>query len=151
MMKKILSLIIFAFLLAACAKVPPLGKIGQKLEYKGYAMTVTAVDEAEDFDTTRKARTGYKLVAVEVLIESGGSNVTISPAHTKLVDGSKRDYTARTTGKEPVLTEQYNIPKGQSVRGWITYEVPKGVRTLIFVNTLPKEFNHEQLAVRLSE
>ena len=151
MKKKILSLMIFAFVLAACAKVPPLGKVGQKLEYKGYAMTVTAVEEAEDFPTTRKARTGYKLIAVEVLIESGGSNVTISPPHTKLVDGSKRDYTARTTGKEPLMAETYDIPKGQSQRGWITYEVPKGVRVLTFVNTLPKEFDHAELAVRLSE
>jgi hypothetical protein len=150
-MMKLLRLLILFFLLAACAKVPPLGKIGQKLEYRGYAMTVTAVDEAEDFPNARKARAGYKLVAVEVLIESNANNVTISPPHTKLVDGSKRDYNARTTGKEPVMIEQYDIPKGQSVRGWLTYEVPKGVRSLIFVNTLPKEFNHEQLAVRLSE
>jgi hypothetical protein len=150
-MKRFIGFILLMFLLAACAKVPDVGKIGQRLEYKGYAMTVTAVDEAEDFFTTRKARAGYKLVAVEVLIESNASNVTISPPHTKLVDGSKRDYEARATGKEPVMTEQYDIPKGTSVRGWITYEVPKGVRTLLFVNTLPKEFNHEQLVVRLRE
>ena len=116
-MKRMLGLITFMFLLAACAKVPAPGKVGQKLEYKGYAMTVTAFEEAKDYDTTRKARAGYTLVAVEVLIESGGKNVTISPPHTKLVDGSQRDYKARTTGKIPVLAETFDIPKGTSVRG----------------------------------
>ena len=150
-MKKLLGLITLMMILAACAKVPAPGKVGQKLEYKGYAMTVTNFEEAKDYDTTRKARAGYTLVAVEVLIESSGKNVTISPPHTKLVDGSKRDYKARTTGKTPVLAETFDIPKGTSVRGWITYEVPDGVRVLIFVNELPKELNHEQLVVKLKE
>ena len=150
-MKKILGFITLMLLLAACAKVPAPGKVGQKLEYKGYAMTVTAFEEANDYDSTRKARAGYKLIAVEVFVESGGKNVTISPPHTRLVDGSQREYKARTTGKEPVLTETTDIPKGESKRGWITYEVPDGVRVLTFVNTLPKEFNHAELVVKLRE
>jgi Domain of unknown function (DUF4352) len=150
-MKKFLSLLSFVVVLAACARVPAPGKVGQKLEYKGYAMTVTAFEEADDYSTTRKARAGYKLIAVEVLIESGGKNVTISPPHTRLVDGSKREYKARTTGKEPVLVETLDIPKGENKRGWMTYEVPEGTRVLAFVNTLPKEFNHAELVVKLRE
>jgi hypothetical protein len=129
-----------------------MGKLSQKLEYRGYIMTVTAMQFADDFATTRKAREGYKLVAVEVQVESGlNKGVHFSPAHTRLLDGSRREYKPRATGKTPVLQEAFDIPKGASVRGWLTFEVPAGVRVLTFENELPQTFGYVVLQVRLAE
>ena len=44
--------------LSACARPPGPGKVGDRLEYKGYRMTVTNVETAKDFPGARRASAG---------------------------------------------------------------------------------------------
>lgn len=140
-------------LLTGCLKAAPTsGKLGQRIDHKGYIMTVATIDIADDFPAARKAREGNKLVAVELIVESGTrSGVHISPSHIRLVDGSSREYKPRTTGKAPILKEQFDIPKGTSVRGWLTFEVPTGVRKLTLINELPQGFKYVEIKIALDE
>ena len=146
-------LICIAWLLTACLKpTPTSGKLGERIDHKGYIMTVANIDITQDFPNARKAREGDKLVAVELIVESNvRSGVHISPSHVRLVDGSRREYKPRTTGKAPFLKEQFDIPKGASVRGWLTFEVPQGVRKLTLVNELPQDFKYVEISVLLEE
>lgn len=135
-------------LLVACNTQPKTGIVGQKIDYKGYGLTLLQVQVADDFPGARKARVGYKLVAVEMLVESNASKgVSVSAKHVKVVDANGRDYEARaTTGMQPALREEFDIPKGQKRQGWLTFEVPDGLRKLTLVSTLPKEFSNIDLS-----
>jgi uncharacterized protein DUF4352 len=136
-------------LLAACSRPPAPGRVGDRLEYRGYAMTVTNVERADDFPGARRARKGDILVAVEVLIESNAADVKVSPAHMWVAEPGGKVFRPHTTGRLPLLEEHDNVPKGQRVKGWLTFEVPDGARALRFVNELPKEFSHAELKVNL--
>ncbi len=134
---------------AACQRAPAPGAIGERLEYRGYAMTVTNVEKAADFPGARRARQGDTLLAVEILIESHGADVVVSPAHMWVAEPGGKVFKPHTTGRAPILRESANVPKGQQVRGWLTFAVPEGATDLRFVNELPKEFNHTMLKVNL--
>lgn len=148
-----LSVVALLLLLTGCLQpAPTSGKLGQRIDHRGYIMTVTQIDIADDFPNARAAKSGYKLVAIELLVESNvRSGVHVSPSHIRLIDGSNRDYKPRSTGKSPILKEQFDIAKGSSVRGWLTFEVPKGVRKMTLVNELPQDFKYVEVKVDLSE
>ena len=112
-------------------------------------MTVTNIERADDFPGARRARTGDILIAVEVLIESGAADVKVSPAHMWIVEPGGKQFRARKTGRAPILQEHDNVPNGQRVQGWVTFEVPESAKALRFVNELPKEFGHAELKVNL--
>lgn len=147
-----LYLLASLLLLTACAtaKPPPVGTEGQKLQYREYALTVTAVETAQDFPGARKAREGNKLVAVEILIESmADKGVHWDPDHSRLVtrDGVARK--ARSSGRAPLIERRLNIARGASLRGWVTYEVPSGTRVARFKFEAPNEFDNVMFEVEL--
>jgi|GEM_PF-1336223 len=138
------------WVLAACSRPPSLGKVGERLEYGGYAMTVLNVEFAKTFPGARRALAGETLVAVELLIESNANNVQVSPTHMWVIESGGKEHRVHITGHAPILQAQANLPKGQRVQGWLTFAAPEGATNLHFVNELPKEFNHVLLKVALN-
>lgn len=145
----LLPALLAAALLAACRPAPPgPGKVGQKLDYDGYAITVVSAEFAPDFPGARKARDGYVLVALDVVVESNrAKDVTFRPKYARLIDRDGIEHSARANGREPVIGEYEDLPKGQSRRGWLTYEVAQGARSFQFVYDLPPALNDAQLKV----
>ena len=145
--------LIVASLLAACVPpVPGAGKVGQKLEYQGYAITIVAAEFADDFPGARKAREGYTLAALDVIIASDrAKDVTFRPKYATLVDRDGGEHAARASGREPALEEVEDLPKGQTRRGWLTYEVPKNARKFQFVYSLPPAMNNADLKVDIDK
>lgn len=137
-------------LLAGCGREPAPGAVGEWLEYRGYAMTVTKVEKAPDFPGARRARQGDTLLAVEILIESHAAGVVVSPAHMWVAEPGGKVFKPHKTGLAPILQESSGVAKGQQVRGWLTFEVPEDARNLRFVNELPQEFSHAMLKVNLN-
>ncbi len=139
--------IIVAGLLGACTPPPPQpGKVGQKLEYQGYAITIVAAEFAEDFPGARKARDGYTLAALDVIVASDRArDVTFRPKYAKLIGADGEEHAARASGRDPALEEVEDLPKGQTRRGWLTYEVPKNARKFQFVYSLPPAMNDADL------
>lgn len=138
-----------ASLLAGCAREPAPGVVGERLEYRGYAMTVTKVEKAPDFPGARQARQGDTLLAVEIVIESDADGVVVSPAHMWVAEPGGKVFKPHKTGLAPILQESKGVEKGQQVRGWLTFEVPENARDLRFVNELPQDFSHAMLKVNL--
>jgi hypothetical protein len=50
---------------------------------------------------------------------------------------------------KPVMEEIYDIPKGQSRSGWLTYEVPDGSRKFMFIKELPQAFSNTEIKYEL--
>lgn len=140
---------VLAVMTAGCSRPPDPAKVGERLDYRGYAMTVTNVQRADDFPGARRARTGDTLIAVELLVEGNADHVQVSPAHIWVAEPGGKVFKAHSTGRAPILQAQDGVPKGQRVQGWLTFEVPKDARDLRLVNELPKEFNHVKLKVDL--
>jgi hypothetical protein len=140
-------LFVVASLLGACKPpVPGAGKVGQKLEYQGYAITVVAAEFAEDFPGARKARDGYTLAALDVIIASDrAKDVTFRPKYARLIGADGEVHAARASGRDPLLEEVEDLPKGQTRRGWLTYEVPRNARKFQFVYSLPPAMNDADL------
>jgi hypothetical protein len=135
--------VLVASLLGACTPpVPGAGKVGQKLEYQGYAITIVAAEFAEDFPGARKARDGYTLAALDVIVASDrAKDVTFRPRYAKLIDRDGDEHAARASGRDPALDEFEDLPKGQTRRGWLTFEVAKSGRKFQFVYALPPAMN----------
>ena len=145
----VLAASVLAVLTTGCSRPPDPGKAGERLDYRGYAMTVTNVERADDFPGARRARAGDTLIAVELLVEGNTDHVQISPAHIWVAEPGGKVFRPHSTGRAPILQAQAEVPKGQRVQGWLTFEVPRDARNLRLVNELPKEFNHVKLKVDL--
>lgn len=145
--------LVVASLLGACKPpVPGAGKVGQKLEYQGYAITIVAAEFAEDFPGARKARDGYTLAALDVIIASDrAKDVTFRPKYATLVGADGEEHAARASGRDPALEEVEDLPKGQTRRGWLTYEVPKNARKFQFRYSLPPAMNDAELRFDLEK
>ncbi len=145
--------LVVASLVGACKPpVPGTGKVGQKLEYQGYAITIVAAEFAEDFPGARKARDGYTLAALDVIIASDrAKDVTFRPKYATLVGADGEEHAARASGRDPALEEVEDLPKGQTRRGWLTYEVPKNARKFQFRYSLPPAMNDAELRFDLEK
>ncbi len=145
--------LVVASLVGACKPpVPGTGKVGQKLEYQGYAITIVAAEFAEDFPGARKAREGYTLAALDVIIASDrAKDVTFRPKYATLVGADGEEHAARASGRDPALEEVEDLPKGQTRRGWLTYEVPKNARKFQFRYSLPPAMNDAELRFDLEK
>lgn len=137
-------------LMAACNRPPAPVAVGERVEYRGYVMTVSHVEKAPDFPGARRARQGDTLIAVEIVIESNASGVAVSPAHMWVAEPGGKVFKPHTTGRAPILQEASAVPRGQRVQGWLTFEVPENATNLRFVNELPAAFNHTLLKVNLN-
>jgi hypothetical protein len=116
----------------ATADAPVIGKVGETLAQGDYRLTVTKVDSAASFGSFARADVGKKLVAVEVIIESADNDgVSVNPMYASLKDSDGYEYND-TFGQEPALKSQNDLPRGEKVRGWLTFEVPDEAKGLMF-------------------
>ena len=141
--------IVLVVAITGCHRAPAPGRVGERLDYRGYALTVTNVERADDFPGARRARKGHTLIAVELLVESNASDVQVSPAHIWIVEPDGKAFKPHTTGRAPALEARETVPKGQRVQGWLTFEVPQDAHGLRLVNELPKAFDHVALKIDL--
>ncbi len=109
---------------APAAAPPPLAQVGQTIEEQGYRFTVTNVESAASYGIY-DADAGKQLLAVEVLVESGtSSGVDVNPFYFSVQDLDGYEYTISIFGKDPSLQSQNDLPAGEKMRGWVTFEVP---------------------------
>ena len=113
---------------------------------------IVAAEFAEDFPGARKARDGYTLAALDVIIASDrAKDVTFRPKYATLVGADGEEHAARASGRDPALEEVEDLPKGQTRRGWLTYEVPKNARKFQFRYSLPPAMNDAELRFDLEK
>jgi hypothetical protein len=130
-----------------------IGRVGETIALNGYTLTVNKVEKSDNFDTSNtigKAKDGNIMLAVDITI---GSNKTkgISAnglfASVKDSQGFKYDF-AVFGQKEPRIAGTNDIPAGDKVRGWITFEVPKTATGLIL--EYGQLFESEKIRVAIS-
>jgi len=109
-----------------------IGKVGETVTQGAYSITVANVETATTYGEFNSAEAGNKFVAVELVIQSGAATgVSVNPFYVSLKDSNGYEYTVSIFGKEPSLKSQNDLPSGEFVRGWVTFEVPDGASGFI--------------------
>jgi hypothetical protein len=125
---------------AAAGAAPASGtllKIGQTTELEGYLITVNNVEWQERYASFVTPKAGHVYLAVDITIGSNRtSGVSPNGLSTKVKDGSGFSYTIEILGyKEPLLGGSNNLQPGNVSRGWVTFQVPRGSKDLVFEYT----------------
>ncbi len=107
-------------------------KIGDRVTQGDYVVTVLHAETATTYNDF-PAESGKKYVAVEILIESNAnSGVSVNPLYATLQDSDSYTYNVTLFGKDPSLQSENDLPSGEKMRGWVTFEVPSASHGFIF-------------------
>lgn len=124
-------------------------KLGQKTARGVYTFSVNRVETSNSFQSVYQSSAGKRLVAIEVSIQSRAAvGVMANQSWFSLQDELGNNYGISLFGKEPGLPTVNDIPKGEAVTGWVTFEVPATARNLTLQY---RPFNQESIgfSVRL--
>lgn len=129
-----------------------LGKVGETIALNGYTLTINKVEKSENFDpssTFGKAKDGNMFLAVDITIGSNkAKGVSSNGLYASLKDSQGYKYDLAIFGaKDPSLAGENDIPVGDKVRGWVTFEVPKTATGFIF--EYAQLFESEKIRVSL--
>jgi hypothetical protein len=109
------------------------GKTGDTLSQNGYIVTVNQAEKSTSYGDYDKAKDGFIFVAVDVTIQSDkASGVSVNGFYCSLKDGQGFKYSQSFSSKQPSLKSQNDLPKGEKIRGWVTFEVPKTAQGFTF-------------------
>jgi hypothetical protein len=110
-----------------------LGKVGDTVTQGDYKITLANAEKNTAYGTFAKAEAGKMFVAIEIIVESGAdTGVSVNPFYCKLTDGDAYAYNVNAFGKDPSLSSQNDLPKGEKMRGWVTFEVPDTAKDFVF-------------------
>jgi len=110
-----------------------IAKIGERVVQGDYALTVTNMEAVQQYGIFA-ADAGKQFIAVEVLIESNANaGVSVNPLYASVQDSDGYQYNMSAMGKDPALNSQNDLPAGEKMRGWVTFEIPQTSHNLIFM------------------
>jgi hypothetical protein len=115
------------------AESASIGKVGDTIVNGDYIVTLVNVERGEVYSEWSQPDEGNILVAVEIVIESGADEgVSVNPLYCSLKDSDGYEYSMYLFGKDPSLGAENDLPKGDKMRGWVTFEVPESAAGFIF-------------------
>jgi len=120
-MRKLLILLLCFLLSFSLGQFPAqaasVGSIGKPVIQQGYNLTVNDV-------ITGQTKSGEPYIAVDVTLTSeSDEGVNSNLFYAKLKSDNGYVYNPTFFGVQPSLDPMNDIPKGERVRGWITFEV----------------------------
>jgi hypothetical protein len=106
---------------APAASLPRLGDV---VENFGYSLTATAVQDPAKPGMLYKAKNGYKLISVEIVVGNiSGDQLSINPMNAYLVDMNGFVYAIELGGVDNQLSLA-DLNKGEKVKGWVAFTIP---------------------------
>jgi hypothetical protein len=118
---------------ATAEPVAAANKLGTKVQV-GTEQFITAAKTAEYKDKYLKPAKGSKYLAVLVTVEGISSEgSSYNPLYFTVRDAEGYEYNVSLIGKEPMLGASNDLAAGKTVKGWVTFEVPKTAEGLTLV------------------
>lgn len=110
---------------------PSSGKVGDRLEANGIALTAIKVDRADALSSFQEAKAGNTFVVVEVLIENvSAEKAPYNPFYFKVKDADGFEYNISINTGEQAL-KSGELTKGDKARGTVAFEVKKDAKGLV--------------------
>lgn len=113
--------------------VPPsiIGKVGERRDAGGVALTVMGVEKAKEIGTFQKAKEGKIYLLVEVLLETTGRDeAPYNPIYFKVKDADGFEYSVMISTADNTL-KSGKLAAGEKVRGVVAFEVPESATSLV--------------------
>lgn len=115
----------------AAAPAAAIGKVGERVEMNGIALTVVKTENKTELGQFSKAKAGNTFVVAEVLIENVSvDKVPYNPLYFKVKDGDGFEYTPEITGIDRALRSG-DLAKGDKARGTVAFEVKETAKGLV--------------------
>ncbi len=109
---------------AASAPAPGLPKLGEAAVNFGYSLTATAVQDPAKPGLLYKARQGYRLVSVEIILaNTTGDRLSANPMNAYLVDTNGFVYPLVLGGVDDQIAA-VDLEQGEKVQGWVAFSIP---------------------------
>lgn len=116
---------------AAPAPAAVVGKVGDRVEANGIALTVVKTEQKDELSQFQKAKDGNTYVIAEVLIENvSADKVPYNPLYFKVKDGDGFEYNPEISGGDQAL-KSGDLVKGDKARGTVAFEVKETAKSLI--------------------
>jgi hypothetical protein len=147
----VLALTALILVLLTCKEtIPQSLHLGDTVEQYGYSLSATAVEDPTTPGMFYKAKKGYKLVAVEIVVGNvSGETLSVSPLYTILVDSNGFVYELELVGRDGQLAAVH-LNTGEKVKGWVAFEIPEDA-TPASIKYLVGTFSDKFLQVDLIE
>lgn len=125
-----------------------LSKVGEVVEQGSYALVVNEVEMGQSYNSYIQPKPGNQFIAIDLtIISKADQGVSANGLFAVLKDSEGFQYRPRFSGKDPQLGSENDIPNGDKVRGWLTFEVPETAEGLVFEY---RPFNVRALRISLS-
>jgi hypothetical protein len=113
------------------APAATVGKVGDRVELNGTALTVTKVTKADKIGDFLKADAGNTYLIAEVVIENvGNDKAPYNPFYFKVKDSDGFEYNAGITTDKQAL-KSGDLAKGEKARGTVAFEVKKDAKGFV--------------------
>jgi hypothetical protein len=107
------------------------GKVGDRVEMAGIAVTVNSVEEMKSIGSYTKAKEGNTFIIADVTIENvDRDKAPYNPFYFRLKDNHGFEYSSSFTTPDPSLKSGEQA-KGEKARGNISFEVPADATNLV--------------------
>ena len=108
-----------------------IGKVGQRVESAGIALTVIKASKLDQFDNIWKPKEGNVYVVVDVTIENVcRTEAPYNPMYFRIKDMDGFEYSKSFAAPDPTL-KSGNLAKGDKARGNVAFEVTKTATGLV--------------------
>lgn len=106
--------------------VEPLPNLGDVVENFGYLLTAVAVEDPAMPGRLYRAKPGYKLVAIEIVLGnvSGSEVLNVNPLYAYLVDNNGFVYSVELGGRDDQI-DTGELATGERVKGWVAFTIPE--------------------------
>jgi hypothetical protein len=112
--------------------------LGDTLAGYDYLVTVDEVDHSDLFNDQLSASQDHTFLAFYVTMESrSDTGLEVNPRYWRLFDDQTPAYPEVYAGKDPALVINKTLLKGQTLQGWVTFEIPKGARGFKLAYDIP--------------
>jgi hypothetical protein len=110
------------------------GKIGEIVKAEKFTIQVNKLERGKTYGSLGKPKdSANELIAIDFTLQStADKEVGAYLSRARLRDSDGFEYEATSFGKDPTLKSQNDVPSGQKRRGWVTFEIPKTAKGLVF-------------------
>jgi hypothetical protein len=106
------------------------GKVGDRVEANGIALTVTKAERKTELGEFQKAQAGNTYIVAEVLIENVSTDkAAYNLLYFKVKDADGFEYTPALSA-DPQALKSGDLVKGDKVRGSVAFEVKESAKGL---------------------
>jgi len=126
-------------------------KLGDVIQQNGYSLTADKVEDPSTPGMLYTATQGYKLVAVEIILDnvSGAQALSANPLYAFAIDTNGFVYSTELGGRDGQINSM-DLNVGDKVKGWVSFSIP-ATASLAYIKYQTDMFSGNYLVAGLTK